>query len=295
MTSYEVITTDKIPARKIQVTERQPTFSNLGSNKMKSITRSPLRYPGGKTRAIDSIFSLIPENTKEMGSPFFGGGSVEITCANNGIKVYGYDVFSPLVEFWQCLLSDPIRLSETIKKYYPLPKVKFYKLQQTQRNHKSKYERAAIFYVLNRSSFSGSTLSGGMSPGHPRFNESSIERIRNFKIENMHIKELDFKESIHKHPKALLYLDPPYLTKNTLYGKNGDAHKNFDHIGLAKILKNREKWILSYNDSPEIHELYKGYSFHYPNWKYGMSNNKTSKEVLILSKDIAKYNELNGK
>ena len=86
----------------------------------------------------------------------------------------------------------------------------------------------------------------------------------------------------------MLYLDPPYLIQSKLYGKKGDLHKNFDHVGLAKILKKRNNWILSYNNSKEIHELYSDYIILYPDWKYGMSRNKSSREVLILSHDIDK-------
>jgi DNA adenine methylase len=284
MVTSEIVRMDKFLGNynsKVQIQE------NNKPSEIRSMAKSPLRYPGGKSRATNTIYKLIPKDTKVICSPFMGGGSLEITCANNGIKVYAYDIFAPLVEFWQCLLTNTNKLADSIQEYFPLEKGKFYKLQKTQRSFQSKYERAAVFYVLNRSSFSGSTMSGGMSPDHPRFTESSIERIRRFKVENLHVERLDFKKSISKHTKDLLYLDPPYLTKSTLYGRNGDAHKNFDHMGLAEMLKKREKWILSYNDSPEIHELYDSYTFHYPNWKYGMSNDKMSKEVLILSNDVA--------
>lgn len=257
--------------------------------------RSVLRYPGGKFRAVDIIRNLIPSNITQICSPFLGGGSVEIACARNNITVYGYDIFTPLVEFWQCLLSNPERLANTVKEHYPLSKDDFYNLQKTQRHHKSKYRRAAIFYVINRSSFSGSTLSGGMSPGHLRFNDASIQRLREFKINNFNVKRLDFRKSISRHRQDLLYLDPPYMIDQTLYGVNGDAHKNFDHKALATILKKRDKWILSYNNSPEIHQLYEGYVFLYPDWKYGMSSIKKSREVLILSHDIAEYNDIHGK
>ena len=123
---------------------------------------------------------------------------------------------------------------------------------------------------------------------HPRFTRSAIERLRNFKISNLSIELEDFKKSISKHPDVLLYLDPPYLVKSKLYGRKGDLHKNFDHVGLAKILKKRDNWILSYNNSKEIHELYSDYTILYPDWKYGMSNDKSSREVLVLSHDIAK-------
>jgi DNA adenine methylase len=255
-------------------------------------SKSPLRYPGGKSRAVDIISKLIPRNVKKLCSPFFGGGSVELACAAKGIKVYGYDVFAPLVEFWACLQENSNHLASEVEKYYPLPKKKFYELQNEQTNFTDKFQRASVFYVLNRSSFSGSTLSGGMSPDHPRFTQSSIQRLRDFYNPNFEVNELDFKKSIDLHCDTLLYLDPPYLIKNNLYGKKGDTHKCFDHKGLAEILKERDNWILSYNNCPEIQELYKDYKILYPNWKYGMSADKYSNEVLIISKDLEKYNSL---
>jgi DNA adenine methylase len=249
-------------------------------------SRSPLRYPGGKSRGVQTITSFFPKNLRVMLSPFFGGGSIELFMATKGVKVLGYDIFGPLVEFWQCLLNNPELLALEVEKYFPLPKEKFYQLQISQNNFFSKLERAAIFYVLNRASFSGSTLSGGMSPEHPRFTKTSIDRIKDFFNPNISIEQLDFKESLMKYPNIFTYLDPPYLIKNSLYGLKGNTHKEFDHETLALILSNREKWILSYNDCTEIRDLYSQFYILTPEWKYGMSNNKSSKEVLIFSKDL---------
>ena len=254
------------------------------------IVKSPLRYPGGKSRAIKIISRYIPKDTTQICSPFFGGGSLEIHWAQNGIRVYGYDSFGPLVDFWHMLLKNPKKLASSVKKYHPLKKQEFYELQKIQLESKNKLERATVFFVLNRTSFSGSTLSGGMASGgkddNPRFTKSSIEKIESFKIRNLSIELMDFKKSIARHKKALLYVDPPYLIQSKLYGKRGDLHKNFEHDSLAKILKKRNNWILSYNNTKEIHDMYSDYRILYPDWKYGMSSNKTSREVLILSHDL---------
>lgn len=259
----------------------------MDGKELDAIQKSVLRYPGGKSRAVSFILDLIPENTQSIVAPFFGGGSVELACASLGIKTTGYDIFVPLINFWQCAIEDSHKLAKIVRKYHPLSKEKFYQLQKEQMSLTDKWESGAVFFVLNRASFSGSTLSGGMSPGHPRFNEGAIERLENFKIENLKVKLESFETAILKHPSDLLYCDPPYLIKNTLYGNKGDTHRGFDHAKLAEILKTREKWILSYNNSPEIQELYKGYDFLFPEWKYGMSKDKDSKEIIILSPDLS--------
>jgi DNA adenine methylase len=252
-------------------------------------SRSPLRYPGGKTRAVEFITRFFPTTLHQLLSPFLGGGSIELMLASKGTKVYGYDLFDPLVEFWQCLTTEPKELAAEVEKYYPLSKDKFYELQHTQTQFSTKRERAAVYYVLNRASFSGATLSGGMSPAHPRFTGTSIERLKNFYNPNIVVQKADFKTALAEHPNTFAYLDPPYLIKSSLYGRNGDAHRDFDHEGLALILKNRENWILSYNDCEEIRDLYSGFHIITPNWKYGMSHNKNSREVLIFSKKL-KFN-----
>ncbi|HRO42438.1 MAG TPA: DNA adenine methylase [Flavipsychrobacter sp.] len=260
-------------------------FDSADQQKIYS-SRSPLRYPGGKTRGVNYIAQFFPKNITEFVSPFFGGGSVELYFAATGLKVKGYDAFTPLVEFWQCLTEEPHNLAEKVASHYPLPKEKFYQLQQNQTSFETKIERAAVFYVLNRSSFSGSTLSGGMSPNHPRFTLSSIDRVREFFNPNIQVSQADFSLSLALHQQLFAYLDPPYLIKSSLYGKKGNTHKNFDHEGLAKILRERDQWILSYNDCEQIRTLYEGFPILTPNWKYGMSSNKESKEVLVFSKDL---------
>jgi DNA adenine methylase len=262
--------------------------------KSAKLIKSPLRYPGGKSRAVKTLYKYIPPGTKTLSSPFFGGGSFEIYCAQQGIKVIGYDAFESLVFFWQELLKNPKKLADKVATYKPgkFSKDQFYDLQKSHLDTTDPFMSAVEFYVLNRTSFSGSTLSGGMANYkgiNPRFTDSSVERIRNFKIENIiSVKVKDFRKSINlkKHKNDLLYLDPPYLIENNLYGNRGDLQKDFDHDALLIELKKRESWILSYNDSDVIRSMYEEFQFAEPEWSYGMSKNKKSKEILILSNDL---------
>jgi DNA adenine methylase len=168
-------------------------------------------------------------------------------------------------------------------------------------------KNATIFYLLNRTSYSGTTLSGGMAIDHdksnhwekinPRFNKASVERLRNFSVKNLTVNKLDFRRSILKHKDAFVYADPPYfIGKKKLYGNQGDMQfEQKDHENLAKILKKRKRWVLSYNDTPEVRKLYRGFRKIKTldlQWSYGMSDVKSRKEkhsneILILSKDIS--------
>ena len=73
--------------------------------------KTPLRYPGGKSRAVKTLMEFVPQDCGEICSPFLGGASFELALAEKGIRVYGYDLFRPLVWFWHSLLSQRGRLA----------------------------------------------------------------------------------------------------------------------------------------------------------------------------------------
>ena len=263
----------------LSLAEAQPALSG---------TRSPLRYPGGKTRAISEIFRFIPAEIKTLCSPFLGGASVELACSRAGVKVFGYDAFSPLVDFWREAIEDVSALADCVeKKFFGLSREDFYRLQKTASDLPSRKSRAGAFFALNRASFSGTTLSGGMSPGTPRFTASSIARLRALQVSGLKVECLDFHDSIARHADDFLYLDPPYMIEQALYGRKGDTHKGFDHRALADILRARDNWILSYNNDESVRNLYHGYAARPLLWAYGMSKHKQCREILILSHDIA--------
>jgi DNA adenine methylase len=258
--------------------------------------RSPLRYPGGKTRAVKHILPHIPD-CGELCAPFLGGGSLELAIAARGTKVYGYDDFEPLIWFWKALLESPEELADEADELRVegcgpdnergLPKEDFKNLREELRGQTTfSLENAANFYAINRSSFSGATFSGGWSKkaSYARFTDSSIERIRDFKEPNLVVEHADFKDSILTHPNAFLYLDPPYMLsereREKLYGDKGNKHKDFDHEGLFELLKERSKWVLSYSgDIAIIEEMYEGFDIidMSGKWSYGMKNVQSRK------------------
>lgn len=200
----------------------------------------------------------------------------------------GYDVFQPLVAFWQYLISDPAGLYNMVKTLHPMSKEDFV-MYRDGNPTMTGLEQAAVFYALNRCSFSGSTMSGGMSNGHPRFNLSNMETLLSFNAAGLTVENMDFRDSIASNPNEFIYLDPPYLLKkesNKLYGVAGSTHKDFNHDDLFELLKDRPNWIMSYNSGTEILEMYRDFPTCMPEWAYGMSKDKSSKEVLIFSKDL---------
>jgi DNA adenine methylase len=249
--------------------------------------KSPLRYPGGKGRAVAEIIRHFPKNIDRVCSPFLGGGSVELELARQGVEVFGYDDFEPLVNFWLCLMENPGKLTRIVRKLYPMSRSTFLRLQKMFSGIRGRYARAAVFYAINRASFSGTTLSGGwVTPKHTRFTPSSIDYLSGFRIDRLHVGRESFESSIERHKDDFLYLDPPYFIKSKIYGVKGNKHRGFNHEKLAEMLAKRRNWILSYNDCPEVRRLYKGFRTVVPHWPYGMNANRPSNELLIFSRDV---------
>jgi len=257
---------------------------------------SPLRYPGGKTRACKILDEILNEHFKieeydEITSPFFGGGSFEFFIQNKyHKKIIANDKFKPLYNFWINCKNEKKKLCAVLKKNLIIDKGTFLKLRNKIIDHENSFEQAVYYFIINRCSFSGATLSGGFSleASTNRFNISSIEKINNLDLSNFEIHNLDFEDFIKDkiNDNTFMFLDPPYYLekKSKLYGNNGDLHEFFDHKQLYEILKDKKNWLMTYNNCAFIKDLYKDFIILEVSWSYGMNKSKESSELVIISK-----------
>jgi DNA adenine methylase len=216
---------------------------------MKSL-KTPLRYPGGKSRACTKLDQFLPDLREydEYREPFLGGGSValHITKKYPHLKVWVNDLYEPLVNFWQVLQKDGVTMRNKLlelKTRCPDPasaRVLFQESKQYLDNDNTdSLWRAVSFYIVNKCSFSGLTESSSFSKqaSDNNFSFRGIEKLPEYSkiiakwhITNLTYEEL-FDESSERH--AFVYLDPPYDIKDNLYGKKGAMHKRFDHDTFA--------------------------------------------------------------
>ncbi|MCF4970198.1 DNA adenine methylase [Nostoc sp. CMAA1605] len=273
--------------------------------------KSPLRYPGGKSKAINQIVEYLPESFAEFREPFIGGGSVFIYLKQKfpQLKFWINDLNQELFLFWkiaQSELAQLVKEIQQIKDKYKEGKLLFTELTSVDVKSLSDLERAVRFFVLNRITFSGTVESGGFSQEafHKRFTYSSIERLEKLETildEDIKITNLDYSELVKtKGDNVFLFLDPPYFsaTKSKLYGKDGDLHTSFDHQRFAEILKQcHHQWLITYDDSPQIRENLKYAHIYEWELQYGMNNYKQGKaakgkELFITNyKFKGKYND----
>ena len=216
---------------------------------MKSL-KTPLRYPGGKSRACTKLDQFLPDLREydEYREPFLGGGSValHITKKYPHLKVWVNDLYEPLVNFWQVLQKDGVTMRNKLLELKTRctdpasARVLFQESKQYLDNDNTdSLWRAVSFYIVNKCSFSGLTESSSFSKqaSDNNFSFRGIEKlpfystiISKWYITNLTYEEL-FDESSER--RAFIYLDPPYDIKDNLYGKKGAMHKRFDHDTFA--------------------------------------------------------------
>jgi DNA adenine methylase len=274
---------------------------------MKSL-KTPLRYPGGKSRACKKLAPHFPDLSKytEYREPFLGGGSVAIYITQRypNLDVWVNDLYEPLTNFWTQLRdnSDEIkRQLQELKQRNPDP-VSAKSLFLDSKDYLSKdpggcdlTARAVAFYIVNKCSFSGLSESSSFSAqaSDSNFSARGIEKlpfygqlIRKWKITNK-----SYEQLLPERDNIFTYLDPPYEIGSNLYGRKGNMHNGFNHDNFATICDRfTSPQLISYNSSQLIRERFQ-------NWKAAefeltytmrsvgeyMKDQKERKELILMN------------
>ena len=238
--------------------------------------KTPLRYPGGKSRACTKMDQYFPDLSEyaEFREPFLGGGSVAIHISKKypELKITVNDLYEPLINFWVQLQQFGGDLTEKIRNYKsthpdPVAAKELFLECKNRINDKSLdcIERAAAFYIVNKCSFSGLTESSSFSKAASisNFSMRGIEKLPGYSeiISHWHINQYSyeycFRENIHDD--LFMYLDPPYDIKDNLYGKKGSMHKGFDHDEFANnCSQSKIDMLISYNSDQLVRDRFTG-------------------------------------
>lgn len=248
------------------------------------LIKSPLRYPGGKSRAIDLILSQFPTDIAEFREPFVGGGSVFLASkSTQPIQTFWInDLNYDLCCFWRLVQTeiDALLMAvTTLKKEFSDGKSLYFYLKNNF-DLASDLNRAVRFFIMNRITFSGVMDSGGYSQQafEKRFTWSAIDRLKQAAplLSAIDITYGDYEQLLFAEgQQVFLFLDPPYwkATPSKLYGIKGNLHTAFDHERFATTMKNcPHRWLITYDDSPEIRELFSFAQIVEWQLQYGMNN-----------------------
>ena len=275
---------------------------------MKSL-KTPLRYPGGKSRACTKLDTYIPDLREytEYREPFLGGGSVaiHITKKYPHLQVWVNDLYEPLVNFWKTLQDDGYALYkrlQELKSRFPdegSAKGLFLEAKELVNDDSvSPLYRACSFYVINKCSFSGLTESSSFSrqASNANFSLRGIEKLQGYTqiIKDWKITNLSYEQLLTDDKECFTYLDPPYDIRSNLYGRKGSMHNGFSHDGFAADC---DRFIgpqlISYNSSQLVKDRFQGYEVGEFDLTYTMRSvgeymreQKERKELLLFNYGI---------
>lgn len=266
---------------------------------------SPLRYPGGKGK-LQPFMELVIDKSGHNGGtyiePFAGGAGLAIGLLRKNyvsqIVINDYD--KRIYSFWRAALSESERFIEMIHTI-PLTMDEWYKQREICIGEASKYSFGLGFatFYMNRTNRSG-IIKGGVIGGvdqagawklDVRFNRDElakrIEAIAAFKssivLYNQDIKTL-INNYIPKYGKdSLVFFDPPYYKKGKQLYINYFNHG--DHVEIEKRIRQQVKcdWVVTYDDVPEIEEIYKKHRIHKFDLNYSVANNGAASEIIVFS------------
>lgn len=222
-----------------------------------------MSWIGGKKALRDEIISRFPTDYKRYIEVFGGGGWVLFHKApGNDFEVYN-DRNPNLANLYRCVRDHPDELISELT-YALNSRTDFDYIRKTLKTPTEipDVKRAAYFYQLIRYSYA-SGLDSYASQPHSMWNNFPLIINACARLQKVVIENKDFEKLIDQYdrPESFFYCDPPYFETEDYYEDVGFTKD--DHIRLANRLSSIEgKYLLSYNDCPEIRKLYESRGAH---------------------------------
>ena len=216
-----------------------------------------MAWVGGKKALRDEILARFPRNYKRYIEVFGGAGWVLFhKPPGNDFEVFN-DFNGNLVNLYRCVREQPEALRNELR-YMLNSRLDFEYMKGMLHSQAvlPDVRRAANYYALIRYSYAAGTSTFGSQP-HAMWNnfpliESAAGRLQKVVIENKDCVKLIRQ---YDRPESFFYCDPPYYNADQYY--EAVSSDGFDHAGLADALLGiKGKFLLSYNDCPEIRALY---------------------------------------
>ena len=243
--------------------------------------KTPLRYPGGKSRAVKFLFAdknLPYSNITEYRECFLGGGSCALyfSMLRPDVPVWVNDKYYNLYCFWSSVQKDGKRLADKLHEVKDelldaedslQAQLDYYHtMREGLNNSEDPFEIAWQFYVMNRCSFSGlgeSTGSFSKDACREQFKHGLISKIPKFAhlTRNWKITNEDYSVLLDGDKDTFLFADPPYDINKFIYGDMGDMHDSFCHKRFHDQIDECESNVMiTYNSNETIKEAYSNWN-----------------------------------
>ncbi len=279
------------------------------------VTKTPLRYPGGKSRLFSLMARLLAANGLTGGTwaePFCGGAGLAMALLLEGCvsRVVLADADPAVAAFWQAVRERPEDLCAFIGRV-DLDLVTWRRCHDLWAGAaEPSFGLACACLFLsrtNRAGILGARPMGGLGQTGPwalsdRFNRQDLEaKVRSIaaladRIEMRWCDATAFMAEIAPAlgPDAVCYLDPPYVAAGPgLYRR---SFSEGDHRALAEALgRHRGPWALSYDACPLVDELYGPYGPMSVPATYTAQRKRAVAERLVLAGGLRAFKDGLGK
>lgn len=276
------------------------------------VTNTPLRYPGGKSVLSPLLADFIVKNELSDGlyvEPYAGGAgaALNLLFSEYVSRVMLNDADRAIFLFWDSVL---FQTDAFVKLLSDTPvNVECWKRQRFIFRNQSKFSDLQVgfsaFYLnrCNRSGILHAGPIGGQLQSGPwrmdaRFHKPNLIRkiermaLYNSRVSVSNLDGIEFLETkvrpmSLRENRMLVYLDPPYLSKGQQLYMN--HYSKEDHEVLSSYMGKRStfKWIISYDDVPEVHALYRRRQRRVISLNYFAHSSRVGREVLIFGPDCA--------
>lgn len=247
---------------------------------MPEVTRSALRYHGGKWKLAPWLIGFFPEHHTYV-EPFGGGGSVLLLKPRSNAEVYN-ELAGDVVNVFR-VLQDPIAAADLQRLCYltPFAREEFELAYEPTDDPIERARRciarsfmgfgSASVHSQHQTGFRAGSRRSNTSPAMdwtnwPKHVPAFVDRLRGVTIEN---RDALACMAQHNHPDTLFYVDPPYV-HSTRASASGVRQKyeiemtDADHADLAEVLHGLQGMVIVSGYPCELYdrELYAGWERH---------------------------------
>ena len=243
-------------------------------------------YYGGKFTMSKRLIEMIPPHSRYI-EVFAGGASMFFRKEKVEWNVLN-DLDNDIVNLYICVVKEFEELKRHIY-WYPKSRTLFDEFSENIKEGKIDIpnpERAAQYFFIVNNSFNsmlGSSFSKDSKKNYNINVEEELRLSRN-KLNNVTIENFDFRDLITRYSprkEDFWYLDPPYVVAKKGYYRN--VFDEQSHIDLKESVDSIDKggahFMVSYDDEPEIRELYKDYDIKTIDTKYSGTTPEKRKEI----------------
>ena len=214
-----------------------------------------ISWVGGKKALRDKIIERFPPQFDRYIEVCGGAAWVLFRADRHAPTEIYNDANSDLVNLFRCAKFHAQELAWQLE-YMLVSREMFLDMRNAQ--CLTDIQRAARFYYLLKCSFGADVCSFGCAPLDL---QRALDRLPDVqaRLRRVLIEHKDFAALIKQYdrPSALFYCDPPYWGAEDYYTAEFGA---YDHQRLHDCLAGiKGKFVLSYNDCPEVRALYDGY------------------------------------